>query len=96
MNHNSYTKKQPAITCDCSPVIVSEEAQNDARTIIDNQINPMNHPLWERRYLASYDMKTPYLFYVNELMNTATISPPEPPQPCSGGTLADESACAFF
>jgi hypothetical protein len=84
----TMTKNAPDIVCDCGPVIVSEEAQKKSQPL-DGEINPVNHPLWQRRFLAKPDLSSSVCFYVNELLGTATYRPPEPPRPCSGGILAD-------
>ncbi|GKY97042.1 hypothetical protein MPSEU_000662800 [Mayamaea pseudoterrestris] len=76
------------IFCDCGPVVVSAQAQSRSLTI-DGQINPVSHPLWKQRYLASACMKKTITFYVNEVFAAATHMPPEPPKACSGGILAD-------
>lgn len=76
------------IVCDIGPVVVTEEGQKKATTL-DGEINPVNHPLWKRRYLAETDLSRSICFYVNELLGVATYKPPEPPTPCSGGCLAD-------
>lgn len=78
----------PDIVCDCGPVIVSQAAQKLSKTV-DGQVNPVNHPLWKRRFLAAPSMNEAVSFYVNELLGVATHRPPVPPTPCSGGILAD-------
>lgn len=76
------------ISCDCGPVLLSTEAQKTSRTL-DGTINPVAHPLWQRRYLTNHDRTETLTFYVNELLGSATAVPPPPPQPCTGGILAD-------
>jgi SNF2 family DNA or RNA helicase len=76
------------VRCECSPVIVSEAAAKKAMTL-EGEVNPVNHPLWRRRFLTSIDKDVVILFYVNELLGTATYKPPNPPRQCIGGILAD-------
>ena len=76
------------IVCDIGPVVVTEEGQKKSTTL-DGQVNPVNHPLWKRRFLAEPDLSRSVSFYVNELLGVATYRPPEPPKPCSGGILGD-------
>jgi len=76
------------IICDCGPVLVSDEARKRSKTV-DGEVNALTHPLWKQRFLASGDMKETLSFFVNELLGVATHRPPPPPQPCSGGILAD-------
>lgn len=80
---------KPEIRCDCGPVQVSEAAKKEARTL-DGQVNPVNHPLWQSRYLGNHSLQGATLFYVNELLGIATCQPPAPPKECSGGILADD------
>ena len=80
--------KGAEIVCDCGPVLVSNQAKIKTRTL-DGEMNPVGHPLWKQRYLASPDLKETVCFYVNELLGIATHRPPKPPSPCSGGVLAD-------
>lgn len=76
------------ISCECGPVVVSDAAQKISATI-DGDVDPVNHPLWKRRFLALPCMSQSVSFYVNEFMGVATYKPPDPPKPCSGGILAD-------
>jgi len=76
------------IVCDIGPVVVTEAGQKKSTTL-DGQVNPVNHPLWKRRFLAEPDFSRSISFYVNELLGVATFRPPEPPKPCSGGILGD-------
>lgn len=76
------------IVCEVGPVRVSLSMALKSRTI-DGVENPVNHPLWKRRFLASEDKKTAISFYVNELLGTASSKPPNPPRHCIGGILAD-------
>lgn len=56
---------------------------------IDGIRNPVSHPLWERRFLASADKESALSFYVNELLVVASSRPPSPPRHAVGGVLAD-------
>lgn len=85
-SNNNNNKKE--IICECGPVLVSDAAQKKSATL-DGEINPVKHPLWKRRFLATPGMSSSIAFYVNELLGVATYEPPEPPRPCSGGILAD-------
>ena len=77
------------VHCDCGPVYVDASAIS-APAVTDNGTSPdLNHPLWERRYLASPDRDQALSFYVQPLFGMAVASPPPPPQPCRGGILAD-------
>ncbi|GAX28913.1 DNA repair protein RAD5 [Fistulifera solaris] len=67
------------IVCDCGPVQVALEFRPSV----------IHHPLWSCRFLASPDMTEVKPFYVHELLGVASITPPRPPRPCSGGILAD-------
>ena len=82
------------IACDCGPVVVEDE--DISRPLIDygkkvqeKKRNYVHHPLWKRRFLATEDMTAVYAFYVNELLEIASASPPNPPRQCVGGILAD-------
>ena len=76
------------IHCECGPVVLSEKAMKESMTV-DGEVDPVSHPLWKRRFLASYDFSKSISFYVNEVLGIATHAPPEPPKPCSGGILSD-------
>lgn len=76
------------VRCECGPVLVSEAAAKRSMTL-DGEVNPVNHPLWRRRFLSSTEKETVISFYVNELLGTATHKPPNPPRQCVGGILAD-------
>ena len=76
------------VVCECGPVLVSDRARDEARTW-DGRRNPVNHPLWSPRYLATPDLQRMLCVYVNEALQIATHEPPPPPAPCSGGILAD-------
>ena len=80
---------EPKICCDCGPVKVTEIGKNEAKTL-DGETNPVNHPLWQVRYLGNRSQDCATLFYVNELLGIATCQPPAPPKQCSGGILADD------
>lgn len=90
MSSNAFSGKgsKHGIVCDCGPVLVSEASKKQSITL-DGKIDPVNHPLWKRRFLALPDMTSCISFYVNELVGVATHKAPEPPRPCSGGILAD-------
>lgn len=88
-SHFPGNKKPPKISCECSPIVVSVEAQEESRTILDDKVNPLSHPLWQKRNLASRDLKHSYIFFVNEVLKMATLESPLPPEPCSGGILGD-------
>jgi len=66
------------IVCDCGPVQVHQTLRQSH-----------HHPLWKCRYLATPDFQTIQPFYVNELLGVASLVSPQPPEPCSGGILAD-------
>jgi DNA repair protein RAD5 len=76
------------IHCECGPVLVSQDEAASC-TAVDGDTRTATHPLWQRRYLATYDQKGTKCFYVQPLFGMATSSPPQPPQPCRGGILAD-------
>ena len=84
----SHLLEDKEIVCDRGPVMVSAEGRKKSKTV-DGEINPVNHPLWKQRFLASDDMSETLSFYVNELIGVATHIVPSPPKPCSGGILAD-------
>jgi hypothetical protein len=76
------------IVCEVGPVRVSPSMATKCKTI-DGVENPVNHPLWQRRFLASLDKENAISFYVNELLGVASSKPPNPPRHCVGGILAD-------
>ena len=76
------------IHCECGPVLVSQEEAASC-TAVNGNTRTATHPLWQRRYLASYDQKETKCFYVQPLFGVATAYPPQPPEPCRGGILAD-------
>jgi DNA repair protein RAD5 len=76
------------IHCECGPVLVSQDEAASC-TAVNGDTRTTSHPLWQRRYLASYDQKETKCFYVQPLFGVATAYPPQPPQPCRGGILAD-------
>jgi SNF2-related domain len=86
--NGSGARPGQGIACECGPVQVSEAVQRESTTL-NGELNPVSHPLWQSRYLASPDCSRSFLFYVNELLGVATHVPPHPPKPCSGGILAD-------
>lgn len=87
-SHNDNMPSGKEIVCDCGPVLVSQAARKRSKTV-DGQVDPVNHALWQRRYLASEHLNESISFYVSELLGVATHRPPDPPKPCSGGILAD-------
>ena len=76
------------ILCEVGPVRVSQSMAQKSCTIHGVE-NPVNHPLWQRRFLASPDKTRAISFYVNELLGVASSKPPNPPRHCAGGILAD-------
>jgi hypothetical protein len=56
---------------------------------LDGVENSVNHPLWDRRFLASPNKESVISFYVNELLCVASSKPPNLPRHCVGGILAD-------
>lgn len=52
------------ISCECGPVIVTEEVAEDSTTL-DGVQNVIQHPLWKRRFLATPDLGSVYSFYVS-------------------------------
>ena len=76
------------VSCECGPVLVSDAAAAKSTTI-DGDINPVTHPLWQRRFLASDNMRATVSFYVNELLGVASARSPNPPKQCVGGIEAD-------
>jgi SNF2 family DNA or RNA helicase len=58
-------------------------------TTIQGKSNQIVHPLWQTRYLWDKSKNLLHSFYVNELMQTATCVPPNPPKQCVGGLLCD-------
>ena len=83
-----FTTGSADISCDCGPVLVTERGQQKSSTVC-GVVNPIGHPLWQRRYLASPDMKQSITVFVNELLGVVTHEPPRAPHHCSGGILAD-------
>jgi hypothetical protein len=76
------------IICDCGPVIVTEEGQTKSMTY-NGTTNPIQHPLWQHRFVSTLDMKHSIIIFVNELLGIVTHIPPKLPNYCSGGILAD-------
>lgn len=76
------------VSCECGPVLVSAAAAAKSTTIVGD-IDPVTHPLWQRRFLASDDMLSTVSFYVNELLGVASAKSPNPPKQCVGGIEAD-------
>jgi len=79
-------KNAKEIHCDCGPVLVSD-AGIAKSTTLSGDINPVTHPLWQRRFLACNEAAIS--FYVNELLGVASAEPPRPPKQCVGGIQAD-------
>jgi len=77
-----------AITCECGPVLVSSEMATKSVTI-HGDVDPVQHPLWQRRFLTTDDLNSAVCFYVNEMLGVASSRPPNPPRQCVGGILAD-------
>ena len=76
------------VSCeDSGPIRVSELGARKSKTL-NGDLNPINHPLWDRRYLAIGD-SVAICFYVNELIGAASAEPPAPPRQCVGGMLCD-------
>jgi SNF2 family DNA or RNA helicase len=76
------------VSCeDSGPIRVSETGAQKSKTL-DDVVNPVNHPLWDRRYLAVGDSEA-VCFFVNELIGVATAVAPSPPRQCVGGILGD-------
>lgn len=76
------------VSCeDSGPIRVSEIGAQRSKTL-DGVVNPLNHPLWDRRYLAVGDSQA-VCFFVNELIGIATAVAPSPPRQCVGGVLGD-------
>lgn len=82
------TNQDQGIVCEVGPVCVSPAMALESTTIHGTK-NPLNHPLWQRRFLASPDQDSVVSFYVNELLGIASAEPPRTPRPCVGGILAD-------
>ena len=78
-----------AIHCECGPVLVNPLVARNCPSVNGDTTHQLTQPLWQRRYLASYDLQKAICFYVQPLFGVATDSPPQPPQPCRGGILAD-------
>jgi hypothetical protein len=81
------------VACDCGPVLVSDRARALSRTVA-GEVNPVRHPLWKQRFLATPDLQHTLCFFVNEVLQIATHRPPPPPTPCSGGILGEYVSCA--
>ena len=81
-------KEYDEISCECGPVTASERVILNSPTISGVKCS-IYHPLWQRRLLASSDLKVAVSFFVNDLLKVASMNPPNPPIPCRGGILAD-------
>ena len=59
----------PEISCDCGPVRVSEEGARQAKCLGQRNSptakDPVQHPLWKRRFLATEGMESVVSFYVS-------------------------------
>ena len=92
MNSVDETGKVTSVACNVGPVIVSKEVAEKAFTL-NGKKDSMVHPLWSRRFLwdreSNVQEKKVYSFYVNELLQTASVETPPPPKECSGGLLCD-------
>uniref|UniRef100_A0A7S1BPX1 Uncharacterized protein n=1 Tax=Corethron hystrix TaxID=216773 RepID=A0A7S1BPX1_9STRA len=84
----SSSRIRDGVKCDCGPVRVCERTAQESTTI-DGKMDPGDHPLWRRRFLLREDGEKVVSFYVNEVLQTASAHPPNPPRPCRGGILAD-------
>ena len=87
-NIYQQTQQTAEVSCDCGPVLVSEAGAAKSTTV-DGDVNPVTHPLWQRRYLACDELKSSISFYVNELLGVASAKSPNPPKQCVGGIEAD-------
>ncbi len=80
------------IQCSVGPVLVDESVAANSSTL-DGTKDPVIHPLWQRRFLWDKDRDTHggavFSFYVNELLQIASMKAPNPPKECCGGILAD-------
>ena len=76
------------VSCECGPVLVSAAGAAKSTTI-DGDVNPVTHPLWQRRFLACDGETASVTFYVNELLGVASSKSPSPPRQCAGGIQAD-------
>ena len=81
------------VQCEVGPVLVSDELSSKSLTI-DGFEDPVCHPLWKKRFVwdvqcSNNKHRGVYSFYVNELLQTALKSTPNPPRECCGGILAD-------
>lgn len=76
------------VSCECGPVLVSAAGAAKSATI-DGDVNPVTHPLWQRRFLACDGATSSVTFYVNELLGVASYKSPNPPRQCVGGIQAD-------
>jgi SNF2 family DNA or RNA helicase len=83
-----YNVDEKEVSCECGPVVVSKEGAAKSSTV-GGEINPVTHPLWQRRFLARDNLSSAVSFYVSELLGIASATPPRPPQLCVGGIEAD-------
>lgn len=91
-NIESLRPENIDVHCECGPVVVSPRAALSSRSILGDDHDDASiatHPLWQRRYLASYDRTQTMSFFVQPLFETGSAVPPQPPLPCRGGILAD-------
>ena len=61
---------------------------------IHGDVDPVQHPLWQRRFLTTDGLNAAVCFYVNEVLGVASSQPPNPPRQCVGGILADSMVSA--
>ena len=76
------------ILCECGSVTASKSIILASKTLNGFEYKT-HHPLWQRRILASPDLRFVVSFFVNDLLKVASINPPNSPTPCRGGILAD-------
>jgi len=80
IKQHSHIIKGESIVCECGPVKVLKRFASGSP----------HHPLWQGRYLATQNLDGVRVFYVNELLESATLQAPPKPKLCSGGILADD------
>lgn len=90
---SSHFGNPKTITCECGPVLVSDEMAAKSVTI-HGDVDPVQHPLWQRRFLTTDGLNAAVCFYVNEVLGVASSQPPNPPRQCVGGILADSMVSA--
>lgn len=60
-NHNP--EPQSEISCECGPIIVNKDGARKSMTLA-GELDPVDHPLWKRRFLATRGMEAAISFYV--------------------------------